>query len=128
MKAKIMVVDDTEGVRELVATILQRAGYEPMPKATAAELLASFPGEQPDIVLLDLGLPDGDGMELLPQIKKQWPDTEVIMLTGNATYDKAVEATKLGAYSFQAKPFDQKVLLLSVEQALEHRRLNQEAN
>ena len=106
-----MVVDDTEGVRELVGTILERAGYEAMPKATAAELLASFTDAQPDVVLLDLGLPDGDGMELLPQIKKQWPDTEVIMLTGNATFDKAVEATKLGAYHFQAKPFDQKILL-----------------
>ena len=128
MKEKIMVVDDTQGVRDLVGTILQRAGYEPLPKATAAELLASFNEPGPEVVLLDLGLPDGDGMALLPQIKKQWPDTEVIMLTGNATYDKAVEATKLGAYSFQPKPFDQKILLLSVERALEHRSLNQEAS
>jgi DNA-binding NtrC family response regulator len=128
MKEKIMVVDDTEGVRDLVGMILQRAGYEPVPKATAAELLASFTEAQPAVVLLDLGLPDGDGMELLPKLKKQWPDTEVIMLTGNATYDKAVEATKLGAYHFQAKPFDQKILLLSVERALEHRRLNLEAS
>jgi DNA-binding NtrC family response regulator len=127
MKAKIMVVDDAEGIRELVGTILQRAGYEPVPKASAAELLAAFSEAQPAVVLLDLGLPDGDGMELLPQIKKQWPNTEVIMLTGNATFDKAVEATKLGAYHFQAKPFDQKLLLLSVERALDHRRLNQEA-
>ena len=128
MKSKIMVVDDTEGVRELIGTILRHAGYEPVPKATAAELLASFTGAQPDIVFLDLGLPDGDGMELLPKIKKQWPDTEVIVLTGHATFDVAVEATKLGAYHFQPKPFDQKTLLLSVERALEHRRLNQEAS
>ncbi|MGP8201414.1 MAG: sigma-54-dependent transcriptional regulator [Limisphaerales bacterium] len=128
MKEKIMIVDDTEGVRELVGTILERAGYEPLPKATAAELLASFNDAAPAVVLLDLGLPDGDGMELLPKIKKQWPETEVIMLTGNATYDKAVEATKLGAYHFQAKPFDQKTLQLSVERALEHRHLNQEAS
>lgn len=127
MKAKIMVVDDTAEVRELIAAILQRAGYEPLPKATAAELRESFAGPQPDIALLDLALPDGDGMELLPEIKKQWPDTEVIMLTGNATYDKAVEATKLGAYHFQPKPFDTKILLLSVERALEHRNLNREA-
>ncbi|MGD0815263.1 MAG: sigma-54 dependent transcriptional regulator [Verrucomicrobiota bacterium] len=128
MKEKIMIVDDTEGVRDLVGIILERAGYEPLPKATAAELLASFNEAAPAVVLLDLGLPDGDGMELLPKIKKQWPDTEVIMLTGNATYDKAVEATKLGAYHFQAKPFDQKTLQLSVERALEHRHLNQEAS
>jgi DNA-binding NtrC family response regulator len=128
MKAKVMVVDDTEGVRDLIGTILQRNGYEPLPKANAAQLLASFIEPQPDVILLDLVLPDGDGMELLPQIKKHWPDTEVIVLTGHATYDVAVEATKRGAYHFQNKPFDQKILLLSVERALEHRRLNQEAS
>src|SRR5271170_5270704 len=128
MKAKVMVVDDTEGVRDLIGTILQRNGYEPLPKANAAQLLASFTESQPDVILLDLVLPDGDGMELLPQIKKQWPDTEVIVLTGHATFDVAVEATKRGAYHFQNKPFDQKILLLSVERALEHRRLNQEAS
>jgi DNA-binding NtrC family response regulator len=127
MKAKIMVVDDTEGVRDLIGTILQRHGYEAVPKSSAAQLLASFTEPQPDVILLDLVLPDGDGMELLPQIKKQWPDTEVIVLTGHATYDIAVEATKRGAYHFQNKPFDQKILMLSVERALEHRRLNQEA-
>src|SRR5580693_4626856 len=128
MKAKVMVVDDTEGVRDLIGTILQRNGYEPLPKSNAAQLLASFTEPQPDIILLDLVLPDGDGMELLPQIKKHWPDTEVIVLTGHATFDVAVEATKRGAYHFQNKPFDQKILLLSVERALEHRRLNQEAS
>ena len=82
-------------------------------------MTASFSQPQPDIILLDLGLPDGDGLELLPQIKKQWPDTEVIVLTGHATFDAAVEATKRGAYHFQNKPFDTKTLLLSVERALE---------
>ncbi len=68
MKAKIMVVDDTEGVRDLIGVILQRAGHEAIPKASAAELLASFADAQPDVILLDLVLPDGDGLELLPQI------------------------------------------------------------
>src|SRR5208283_6016191 len=95
---------------------------------SAAELTAAFTQTRPDIILLDLVLPDGDGLELLPQIKKQWPDTEVIVLTGHATYDVAVEATKRGAYHFQNKPFDQQILLLSDERALEHRRLNQEAS
>jgi DNA-binding NtrC family response regulator len=128
MKAKVMVVDDTDGVRDLIGTILQRNDYEPLLKANASQLLASFAENQPDVILLDLVLPDGDGLELLPQIKKQWPDTEVIVLTGHATFDVAVEATKRGAYHFQNKPFDQKILLLSVERALEHRRLNQEAS
>ena len=128
MKAKVMVVDDTDGVRDLIGTILQRNDYEPVLKANASQLLASFAESQPDVILLDLVLPDGDGLELLPQIKKQWPDTEVIVLTGHATFDVAVEATKRGAYHFQNKPFDQKILLLSVQRALEHRHLNQEAS
>jgi DNA-binding NtrC family response regulator len=127
MKAKIMVVDDDAQVRDLVATILETNDYEPLAKGSAAELRASFAESAPDVILLDLKLPDGDGLDLLPQIKKQWPDTEVIMLTGNATFEVAVEATKRGAYNFQSKPFVTKVLLLSLERALEHRRLNRQA-
>ncbi len=128
MKTKVMVVDDADEVRDLIGTILERNGYEPVPKHNAAQLLASFTEAQPDVILLDLVLPDGDGMDLLPQIKKQWPECEVIVLTGYADYDKAVEATKRGAYQFQSKPFEAKVLLLSVERAVEHRRMKQEAS
>ena len=85
MIPKVMVVDDTEGIRDLLSAILEREGYETTLKASAAELTAAFAQSQPDIILLDLVLPDGDGLELLPQIKKQWPDTEVIVLTGHAT-------------------------------------------
>jgi DNA-binding NtrC family response regulator len=126
MKAKIMVVDDTEGIRDLVSAILEKEGYETISKGSAADLTASFAGAQPDVILLDLVLPDGDGLELLPQIKKQWPDTEVIVLTGFASLDKAVEATKRGAYQFQSKPFETKTLLLSIQRAIEHKRLSTE--
>ncbi len=124
-----MVVDDSDEIRVLVNTILQLGGYDPLLKANAAELKEGLSsGPQPDIVLLDLVLPDGDGLELLPQIKRQWPETEVIVLTGFATFDLAVEATKRGAYHFQAKPFDHKSLLIMIERALEHKRLNEEAS
>ena len=128
MKPKVMVVDDTAGIRELIGAILEKNGYDAINKASAAELIASFTETQPDVMLLDLMLPDGDGLELLPKIKRQWPETEVIVLTGHATFDAAVEATKRGAYHFQNKPFDQKTLMLSVERALEHKRLNEEAS
>ncbi len=128
MKSRVMVVDDTAGVRELISAILEKNGFEAVCKANAAELQAAFTGQQPDVILLDLMLPDGDGLELLPKIKKQWPETEVIVLTGHATFDAAVEATKRGAYHFQNKPFDQKTLLLSVERAMEHKRLNEETS
>jgi DNA-binding NtrC family response regulator len=127
MKAKVMVVDDTEGIRDLLSAILEREGYDTILKASAAELIAAFTQTQPDIILLDLVLPDGDGLDLLPQIKKQWPGAEVIVLTGHATFDAAVEATKRGAYHFQSKPFDTKTLLLTLERALEHKSLNTQA-
>ena len=123
-----MVVDDSDEIRVLVNTILQLGGYEPMLKASAGELRESLNGPQPDVVLLDLVLPDGDGLELLPMIKRQWPETQVIVLTGYATFDLAVEATKRGAYHFQSKPFDHKSLLIMVERALEHKRLTEEAS
>src|SRR6201999_1035135 len=104
MKAKVMVVDDSEEVRELIASLLKGNGYEPVQKANAAQLLASFNESQPDAILLDLQMPDGNGLDLLPQIKKQWPETEIIMLTGYASFDIAVEATKRGAYHVQSKP------------------------
>ncbi len=128
MKANVMVVDDSDEIRVLVNTILQLGGYEPMLKASAGELRESLNGPQPDVVLLDLVLPDGDGLELLPMIKRQWPETQVIVLTGYATFDLAVEATKRGAYHFQSKPFDHKSLLIMVERALEHKRLTEEAS
>jgi DNA-binding NtrC family response regulator len=128
MKAKVMVVDDSEDVRDLIATLLKGNGYEAVPKSTAAQLIASFTDAEPDAILLDLQMPDGNGLDLLPQIKKQWPNVEVIMLTGYASFDIAVEATKRGAYHFQSKPFDAKTLLVSLERAIEHRRLNLQTN
>lgn len=128
MKPIVMLVDDSQEICDLVRIFLEENGYTPVVKATAKELLASFTDRQPDVILLDLVLPDGDGLELLPQIKKNWPETEVIVLTGHATFEAAVEATKRGAYHFQDKPFAPKTLLLSVERALEHKRLNEEAS
>lgn len=123
MKYKVMVVEDTHEIRDLLCTVLKSGGYDPIPKSNAAELKSSLSDTEPDVMLLDLALPDGNGMELLPQIKKQWPDTQVIVLTGKADFDTAVEATKRGAYSFQPKPFDAKTLLFTVEKAIEHRQI-----
>jgi DNA-binding NtrC family response regulator len=123
MKYKVMVVEDTHEIRDLLCTVLKSGGYDPIPKANATELKNSLSDTEPDVMLLDLALPDGNGMELLPQVKKQWPDTQVIVLTGKADFDTAVEATKRGAYSFQPKPFEAKSLLFTVEKAIEHRQI-----
>ena len=126
MKLKVMIVDDEEVIRLFARNTLEKCGYEVFEAADAAALKASFPGVHPDVVLLDLKLPDGDGLTLLPQLKKKWPDAEVIVLTGHGSIEVAVEATKRGAYYFQTKPFDAATLKLQVERALEHKQISDE--
>jgi len=120
-----MVVDDEAIIREFVKTCLEGAGYEVAEAGDAAGLKA-YAGPNPDIVLLDLKLPDADGLVLLPQVKKTWPEAEVIVLTGHGSIEAAVEATKRGAYYFQPKPFDCSTLKLQIERALEHKQINEE--
>jgi DNA-binding NtrC family response regulator len=120
MSAKIMVVEDDADVREMVAAILRKEQHEVILVEDGASLKNWFGAAAPDVVLLDLKLPDADGLDLLPLIKKSWPETEVVVLTGHATLETAVEATKRGAYSFQQKPFDYETLSVAIEKALEH--------
>ena len=126
MKPKIMIVDDEETIRLFVKAVLETEGYEVSEVGTAAALRQACEGPQPDVVLLDLKLPDSDGLALLPPMKKKWPDTEVIVLTGYGSIEVAVEATKRGAYYFQPKPFDAATLRLQVERALDHKHMNEE--
>ena len=125
MKATILVVDDEVEVRELLNQILTRAGYQVHQVKDGASLKEAYERIQADVVLLDYKLPDATGIDLLPLIKKEWPESEVIMLTGHATYDVAVEATKRGAFHFQEKPFEQEGLLNLVKRALEIRSLRE---
>ncbi len=125
MKGNILIVDDAADIRELLGTVL-RSDYEVSEADSGATLKTISAEVQPDVILLDIKLPDADGLDLLPQLKKQWPDTEVIVLTGNATFEAAVEATKRGAYHFLNKPFDTQGLLVTVERALEHKQQNEE--
>jgi DNA-binding NtrC family response regulator len=126
MKARIMIVDDEEVLRTFVRSTLEREGYEVFEAADGAALRSALDGLQPDIILLDLRLPDDDGLVLLPLIKKKWADTEVIVLTGYGSIEKAIEATKLGAFYFQPKPFKGDELILQVARALEHKHMNEE--
>jgi DNA-binding NtrC family response regulator len=126
MKPKVMIVDDESVIREFVKIYLEGIGYEVSEAADAAALKAFYGGPQPDVVLLDLKLPDADGLTLLPQMKKNWPEAEVIVLTGHGSFEAAVEATKRGAYHFQQKPLDGPTLKLQVERAMEHKQINEE--
>ena len=125
MKHKIMLVDDQADLRSLLSENFKARGYDVIEASDGAGLKAALAGEQPDVVLLDLKLPDADGLDLLPLIKRQWPDTEGIVLTGYGTLDTAVEATKRGAFHFQTKPHNDGLYNL-VERALERKQQAQQ--
>jgi len=127
MKGKILIVDDEPELRMLLKSILE-TDFNVSDADSGATLLKKFSEDAPDVILLDLKLPDANGLDLLPQIKKNWPDTEVIVLTGEATFEAAVQATKRGAYHFINKPFDTQALQVTIDRAIENRQQKEENN
>ena len=127
MKGKILIVDDEADLRSLLKSILE-SDYTVAEAENGAALAKLLPSEAPDVVLLDLNMPGTSGLDLLPQIKKSWPDTEFVVLTGAATFEAAVEATKRGAFHFITKPFDTQHLLVTIERAIENRQQKESNN
>jgi two-component system response regulator PilR (NtrC family) len=127
MQAKsILIVDDEESVRESLERVLSKAGYATLTASSGNEAFARLARHKVDIVLSDLKMPDGDGVELLKSIKKSYPDLEVILLTGYGTIETAVEAMREGAYDFITKPPKKAIILSAVERAIERQNLTQE--
>ena len=117
--ANILVVDDELGIRDLLSEILNDEGHTVELAENAAQARAARQAHCPDVVLLDIWMPDTDGVTLL----KEWRATgqltmPVIMMSGHATIDTAVEATRIGAQSFLEKPITLQKLLKAVDQAL----------
>ena len=117
--ANILVVDDELGIRDLLSEILNDEGHTVEVAENAAQARAARLRERPDLVLLDIWMPDTDGVTLL----KEWSATgaltmPVIMMSGHATIDTAVEATRIGALAFLEKPITLQKLLKAVEQGL----------
>ncbi len=117
--ANILVVDDELGIRDLLCEILNDEGHNVEVAENAAQARAARSRERPDLVLLDIWMPDTDGVTLL----KEWSasgalNMPVIMMSGHATIDTAVEATKIGALAFLEKPITLQKLLKAVEQGL----------
>jgi len=125
MKGKVLLVDDEPSLRDLVTAVIQR-DFQVTEAESGAALQKAFADAQPDVVVLDVKLRDANGLELLPLIKKRWPDTEVIMLTGEGTMAMAMEAGRLGAYTFLSKPFETEKLLADVKCAFDRKQQNQE--
>src|ERR1039458_9824808 len=125
MKSKVLVVDDQADIRSLLVLVL-KGQYDVAQADSGAALQKCFSQEAPDVVLLDVKLPDANGLDLLPQIKKRWPDTEVIVLTGHGTISMAVESGRRGAYNFLSKTFENEKLLADVKCAVERKQQGEE--
>lgn len=121
--SKILVVDDEVGIRELLSEILRDEGHDVLLAENAAAARRCREEGRPDLVLLDIWMPDTDGVSLL----KEWGASgqltmPVVMMSGHATIDTAVEATKIGAIDFLEKPIGMQKLLAAVKQGLDHGR------
>lgn len=117
--ARILVVDDEIGIRELLSEILYDEGHTVELAENAAEARAARQRSRPDLVLLDIWMPDTDGVSLLKEWSSQGLlDMPVIMMSGHATVDTAVEATRIGAVDFLEKPITLQKLLSTVEAGL----------
>ncbi|HWV98647.1 MAG TPA: sigma-54 dependent transcriptional regulator [Candidatus Acidoferrum sp.] len=125
MKGKVLIVDDDRDLRA-VLTALFDGEFQVAEADTGAAVERAYSQDQPDVVLLDVKLPDADGLDLLPQLKKRWPETEIIVLTGYDDVGIALEAGRRGAYNFITKPFENTKLLTDVRCALERKEQNEE--
>ncbi len=122
----ILVVDDEASVRTSLEKVLNKEGYITTTASSGNEAIKMLARTPVDIVLSDLKMPEGDGLELLRALKKNKSSTEVILITGYGTVEAAVEAMKEGAYDFITKPFKKAVILSTIERALERQSLEQE--
>ena len=123
---RILVVDDEETIRHILVNVLQENGCETRVAASAEDALSVLADFVPDVALLDIVLPGKSGLDLLDDIKRASPDTEVVMITSHASAETALRATKEGAYAYLRKPFeDLDEIWITVQRALEKRALMQ---
>lgn len=120
-KPLILVVDDEPDIRELIKDILEDENYQVSIAADGQEAQTEFHKQLPDLILLDIWMPDIDGITLLKEFKQQNKAVSIVMMSGHGTIETAVEATRLGASDFIEKPLSTAKLLRGVEMALENR-------
>jgi two-component system nitrogen regulation response regulator NtrX len=126
MSGRVLIVDDEKNIRRTLAMIHENTGWKADTAESGDAALARLAEGRVDIVYLDLMMPERDGIDVLRDIKDRWPDQIVVILTGNATIERAVEATRLGAFDFLEKDCGKEKILLTSRNALEYRSLTLE--
>jgi len=126
VKPKILVVDDEDSQRRIIVDVLAKAEFDVMQASGAIAAVRRVEEEHLDLIITDLRMEDGGGMDVLAKAKRLAPDTEVVVMTAYGSIESAVEAMRQGAYDYLTKPFDRDVLLVTVQKALEHKRLREE--
>jgi len=123
-KKPLLLVEDTASLRKLYSSVLERSGYEVLAVATLADARTAMAEAEPDVVLLDLMLPDGDGMALVSEAAGALPRCKVIVITANGSIHRAVEAMRAGAFDLLPKPVESQHLLNVVMNALSEARMD----
>ncbi|HPD55959.1 MAG TPA: hybrid sensor histidine kinase/response regulator [Smithellaceae bacterium] len=126
-KPLILIIDDEEALRDGCRQVLEKSGYEVITAAQGAEGIKMARERVPDMVFVDLKMPNMSGMEIMEILSKDIPDTILVMITGYASIVSAVEAMQKGAYDYLPKPFSPDQLRVLTKRGLEHRTLRLEA-
>jgi two-component system, OmpR family, KDP operon response regulator KdpE len=123
-KPRVLVVDDEPAILRFLRPALEANGFQVMAAATASEATQRIAGEHPEIIVLDLGLPDGDGKDVIRQVR-QWSDVPIVVLSAREREAEKIEALDLGADDFVNKPFGVGELMARLRAALRHRAQRQ---
>ncbi len=126
MSGTICIVDDEPSILNTLSSILEDEGYQVTIAKTGGEALKVIPMDPPDVVILDIWMPEFDGLEVLKRVREQFPNMPVIMMSGHGSVETAVKATKLGAYDYLEKPLDLEKVTILVRNALHQRKLEEE--
>jgi two-component system nitrogen regulation response regulator NtrX len=126
MFPSVMIIDDEQSIRQSLSGLLSDEGFDVITASNGYEALKMIDTEPPDLVLLDIWMPGIDGIETLKEIKKDNPFIQVIIITGHGTIETAVKATKLGAFDLIEKPLSIDKVIVTINNALNFRRLEEE--
>jgi two-component system response regulator AtoC len=124
----VLIVDDDAQIRSLLADLLKDAGYEPRQAKTAAAAVTEVNKKRPDLVMMDVKLPDQDGLDLLKQIKREHSELDIIVMTAFGGSSSAIKAMENGAYDYVTKPFEIDDLLLTLKRVFEHHDMASEVS